>query len=72
MVLIGPGPATTRNEEHTMQVRMTIFCQNAEDWDRYEAEERGENVDSRPAVSDRQVFLEDIELARSEASQSII
>jgi len=44
---------------------MTIFCQNAEDWDRYEAEERGEDVDSRPATSDRKVFLEDLELAKT-------
>ncbi|MCA9829125.1 MAG: LLM class flavin-dependent oxidoreductase [Dehalococcoidia bacterium] len=46
-----------------MRVGMTIFCQNAEDWDRYEAEERGEQVPDRPATSDRQIFLEDVSLA---------
>jgi len=43
---------------------MTIFCQNADDWDRYEAEERGEEVTRRPEVSDRKIFLEEIELAK--------
>ncbi len=38
-----------------MQVGMTIFCQNAEDWDRYEAEERGEEVVRSPRVPDRQI-----------------
>lgn len=47
-----------------MRVGMTFFCQNADDWDRYEAEERGEQVPARPAVSDRQIFLEDVDLAR--------
>lgn len=47
-----------------MRVGMTFFCQNAEDWDRYEAEERGESVPASPAVSDRQIFHEDIALAR--------
>ncbi len=41
-----------------MRVGMTIFCQNADDWDRYEAEERGEEVAARPAISDRGIFLE--------------
>lgn len=48
-----------------MRVGMTIFCQNADDWDRYEAEERGEEADRRPAISDREIFLEEIELAKT-------
>ncbi len=48
-----------------MRVGMTIFCQNADDWDRYESEERGEEVTGRPAISDREVFLEEIELAKT-------
>jgi len=48
-----------------MRVGMTFFCQNAEDWDRYESEERGEPVASQPSVPDRQIFLEEVELAKS-------
>ncbi len=48
-----------------MRVGMTIFCQNANDWDRYEAEERGDDVAARPAISDRRIFLEEIELAKT-------
>ena len=47
-----------------MQVGMTLFCQNFEDWDRYEAEERGESVPSRPSYPDRQIFLEELEMAK--------
>ncbi len=31
-----------------MRMGATIFCQNYADWDRYEAEERGEPVPERP------------------------
>ena len=48
-----------------MRVGMTFFCQNAEDWDRYESEERGEPAASRPSTSDRQIFLEEVERAKS-------
>ncbi|MCP4907127.1 MAG: LLM class flavin-dependent oxidoreductase [bacterium] len=48
-----------------MRVGMTIFCQNANDWDRFEAEERGEAVAARAATSDRGIFLEEIELAKT-------
>ena len=47
-----------------MRVGATIFNQNYGDWDRYEAEERGESVAPRPQQSDRQVFNEELDLAR--------
>ncbi len=47
-----------------MRVGATIFNQNYGDWDRYEAEERGEAVASQPAKSDREVFSEELNLAR--------
>ncbi len=47
-----------------MRVGATIFNQNYTDWDRYEAEERGEAVPSRPAKSDREIFTEELEIAR--------
>ena len=47
-----------------MRVGATLFNQNYTDWDRYEAEERGENVPPRPSKSDREVFLEEINIAR--------
>ena len=47
-----------------MQVGITLFCQNFEDWDRYEAEERSESVPSRPSYPDRQIFLEELEMAK--------
>ena len=47
-----------------MRIGATIFNQNYGDWDRYEAEERGESVPDRPPVSDRQVFEEELNLAR--------
>ena len=40
-----------------MRVGATIFVQNYTDWDRYEAEERGEKVPARPVISDRSIFL---------------
>lgn len=47
-----------------MRVGACIFNQNYGDWDRYEAEERGEPVPSRPSTSDRAIFRQELELAR--------
>ena len=47
-----------------MRVGATIFNQNYTDWDRYEAEERGEKTPVRPETSDRSIFLEEIDIAR--------
>jgi alkanesulfonate monooxygenase SsuD/methylene tetrahydromethanopterin reductase-like flavin-dependent oxidoreductase (luciferase family) len=47
-----------------MRVGATIFNQNYTDWDRYEAEERGETVAAKPARSDRDIFNEEIGIAR--------
>lgn len=47
-----------------MRVGATLFNQNYPDWERYEAEERGEAVAPRPAKSDREVFTEEINIAR--------
>lgn len=47
-----------------MRVGATIFNQNYGDWDRYEAEERGERVEPRPRRSDRDVFREELDIAR--------
>src|SRR3954470_537307 len=48
-----------------MRVGATIFNQNYVDWDRYEAEERGESVPPHPTKSDREVFQEELNLART-------
>ncbi|MPY93970.1 MAG: LLM class flavin-dependent oxidoreductase [Acidimicrobiia bacterium] len=47
-----------------MRIGATIFCQNYADWDRYEADERGEKVPGRPATEDRAIFAEEIEVAK--------
>ncbi len=47
-----------------MRVGATLFNQNYSDWDRYEAEERGEHVAATPPKSDREVFSEEINIAR--------
>jgi alkanesulfonate monooxygenase SsuD/methylene tetrahydromethanopterin reductase-like flavin-dependent oxidoreductase (luciferase family) len=47
-----------------MRVGACIFNQNYNDWDRYEAEERGEGVADRPQKSDREIFTEELEIAR--------
>jgi len=47
-----------------MRVGATIFVQNYQDWNRYEAEERGEKTSVRPETSDRSIFLEEINIAR--------
>ncbi|HXZ85792.1 MAG TPA: LLM class flavin-dependent oxidoreductase, partial [Myxococcota bacterium] len=47
-----------------MRVSATIFNQNYGDWDRYEAEERGERVAARPRRTDREIFTEELQIAR--------
>ena len=47
-----------------MRVGATIFNQNYNDWDRYEAEEKGQSVSARPALSDREIFNQELNLAR--------
>ena len=47
-----------------MRVGATVFNQNYSDWDRFEAEERGEQVPSRPQVSDASIVAEELELVK--------
>ena len=47
-----------------MRVGATIFNQNYADWDRYEAEERGEQTAARPQQSDRDIVIEELDIAR--------
>ena len=47
-----------------MRVGATIFNQNYNDWDRYEAEEHGEPVAPRPRRADREIFNEELNIAR--------
>jgi len=47
-----------------MRIGATIFNQNYGDWDRYEAEEQGKSVPKRAARSDREIFKEEIGIAR--------
>lgn len=47
-----------------MRIGVTILNQNPTDWDRFEAEERGEAVAPKPEKSDFAVLHEDIEQAR--------
>ncbi|MGH8610648.1 MAG: LLM class flavin-dependent oxidoreductase [Gammaproteobacteria bacterium] len=47
-----------------MRIGATIFNQNYNDWDRYEAEEQGRAVPERAARSDREIFNEEINIAR--------
>ena len=47
-----------------MRIGATIFNQNYGDWDRYEAEEQGQSVPKRAARSDREIFKEEIGIAR--------
>jgi len=48
-----------------MRVGAAIFNQNYNDWDRYEAEERGTAVPKRAVRADREVFTEELNLART-------
>ena len=47
-----------------MRIGATIFNQNYRDWDRYEAEEQGKAVPKRAVRSDREIFNEEINIAR--------
>jgi len=47
-----------------MRIGATIFNQNYHDWDRYEAEEQGKSVPKRAVRSDREIFTEEINIAR--------
>ena len=47
-----------------MRIGATIFCQNYADWDRYEAEERGQSVAERPETADRSILGEEIDIAK--------
>jgi alkanesulfonate monooxygenase SsuD/methylene tetrahydromethanopterin reductase-like flavin-dependent oxidoreductase (luciferase family) len=47
-----------------MRIAATIFNQNYTDWDRYEAEEKGQAVAARPVLSDRDIFNQELNLAR--------
>jgi alkanesulfonate monooxygenase SsuD/methylene tetrahydromethanopterin reductase-like flavin-dependent oxidoreductase (luciferase family) len=47
-----------------MRIAATIFNQNYTDWDRYEAEEKGHTVAARPVLSDRDIFNQELNLAR--------
>lgn len=47
-----------------MRVGACIFNQNYTDWDRYEAEEQGRSVPVRAGRSDREIFKEEIGIAR--------
>ena len=47
-----------------MRIGATIFNQNYRDWDRYEAEEKGQPVPRRATRSDREIFREEIGIAR--------
>jgi alkanesulfonate monooxygenase SsuD/methylene tetrahydromethanopterin reductase-like flavin-dependent oxidoreductase (luciferase family) len=47
-----------------MRVGATIFNQNYNDWDRYEAEEQGKPTPERAVRSDREIFSEEINIAR--------
>ncbi len=46
-----------------MRVGAVIINQNYGDWERFEAEERGESVPSRPTRSDQDIIREELELA---------
>ena len=47
-----------------MRIGATIFNQNYRDWDRYEAEEKGKAVPKRAVRSDREIFNEELNIAR--------
>ena len=47
-----------------MRIGACIFNQNYKDWDRYEAEEKGKAVPKRAERSDREIFNEEINIAR--------
>lgn len=48
-----------------MRLGTVTLAQNYRDWDRFEAEERGEDAAPRPEISDRSIFLEEVALAQA-------
>ena len=48
-----------------MRLGTVTLAQNYGDWDRFEAEERGDEVAPGPAISDRSIFLEEVALAQA-------
>ena len=48
-----------------MRLGTVTLAQNYGDWDRFEAEERGEATPPRPEISDRSIFLEEVALAQA-------
>ena len=54
----------TERGDSSMRVSICIFVQNYDDWDRFETEERGEDVPERPVTSDRSIFLEEVDMAQ--------
>jgi hypothetical protein len=53
-----------KNGGGTMRIGGCIFNQNYTDWDRYEAEEQGKSVPPRARRSDREIFNEELGIAR--------
>ena len=51
-----------------MRLGACIFNQNYRDWDRDEAEEQGKSVPRRATRSDREIFHEEVGIARIAAS----
>ncbi|HUA36219.1 MAG TPA: LLM class flavin-dependent oxidoreductase [Candidatus Binataceae bacterium] len=47
-----------------MRIGACIFNQNYNDWDRYEAEEAGNSVPRKATLSDRDIFHQEINIAR--------
>jgi alkanesulfonate monooxygenase SsuD/methylene tetrahydromethanopterin reductase-like flavin-dependent oxidoreductase (luciferase family) len=47
-----------------VRVGISVFAQHHEDWERFEAEERGDDVPPAPGARDQQIFLEEVELAK--------
>jgi len=47
-----------------MRAGITLDFQNHQDWDRFEAHERGEDVPARPAIPDADIWAEDLRLIR--------
>jgi hypothetical protein len=61
------GTATAvieEKEKNDMRIGAIIFNQNYHDWDRYEAEEQGRAVPKCTVRSDREIFTEELNIAR--------
>lgn len=46
-----------------MKTGVSLLFQSGADWDRFEAAERGENVPSKPAIPDYQIYAEELAMA---------